>query len=168
MQPETSGIKTWQWVVTAIVIVVLIVIGIMVFGGKGAQAPATSNETPATTTNNNPSASGIVMSDQYPGNVVYVSSVQTSAPGWVAIRKDNAGQPGDIIGETYVGTGISPVKVTLSQPLIDGGTYYAVLHSDNGDKKFDAATDLPMKDANGNVILKVFHASVSAGASLKG
>jgi len=170
MEPETaSGIRTWQWVVTVIVVIVLIVIGVMVFGNKGSQAPTVA---PAETANNSqtgaPSASGIVMSDQYPGNVVYLSSVQMSAPGWVVIHKDNAGQPGDAIGETYFNAGINPGKVTLTEPMIDGGTYYAVLNSDDGNKKFDATTDLPMKDGNGNVIMHVFHASSSAGANLKG
>ncbi len=166
MQPET-GIKTWQWVVTVIVIIVLIVIGIMVFGNKGASAPAdnmdlSGSQTPAT------GANSIVMSDQYPGNVVYLSSVQLQKAGWVAIHKDNAGTPGDIIGTAFVPAGVSPVKVTLSQPIVDGGTYYAMLHSDNGDSKFDASTDLPLKDAAGNVIMKVFHGSASAGANIKG
>src|SRR4051812_24435682 len=135
MQPD-SGIKTWQWVVTIIVIIVLIVIGIMVFGNKGVPAPTdtTSNTNPTTTQGSN----SIVMSDQYPGNVVYLSSVQLQAPGWVAIQKDSSGAPGAIIGTVYVPSGISPAKVTVSQPVVDGGTYYAVLYSDNGDKKFDA------------------------------
>ena len=171
MQPQApeSGIKTWQWVVTVIVIIVLIVVGIMVFSGKSS-APAV--ETPATTdttgTNNAPAMSSIVMSDQYPGNVVYLSSVQLAAPGWVVIHKDNAGQPGAIIGETYVGAGINPAKVTLTAPMIDGGTYYAMLHSDDGDKKFNATTDVPLTDAKGNIIMHVFHASASAGSSTKG
>ena len=46
MQPE-SGVKTWQWVVTAIVIIVLIIIGISVFSGK-TPAPRTQNTPPPT------------------------------------------------------------------------------------------------------------------------
>ena len=168
MQPE-SGIKTWQWVVTAIVIVVLIVAGVMAWGGKSSQAPTTS-DTSATNSNSatTGSANSIIMADQYPGNVVYVSSVQLSQPGWVVIHEDNNGQPGAIIGEAYAGAGISPVKVILTSPTIDGHSYYAMLHSDNGDKKFDVSVDLPLKDQNGNIIMKLFNASASAGASVKG
>lgn len=166
MQPE-SGIKTWQWVVTAIVIIVLIIIGVMVFGNK-SPAPV-SIETPSPTDTGAPNeVNRIVMSDQYPGNVVYLSSVQLAAPGWVAIHKDNAGVPGAIIGTAYVAAGINPVKVTLTTPTIDGGTYYAMLHSDNGDKKFDEIKDPALKDSRGNIIMKIFHASVSAGANIKG
>jgi hypothetical protein len=152
MQPQDSGIKTWQWVVTVIVIIVLIVIGFMVFSGKGSSAPATT----------------IVISDQYPGNVVYVSSVQLVAAGWVVIHSDNNGQPGPIIGEVYVPAGINPAKVTVTSPIIDGGTYYAVLNSDNGDQKFDPTVDVPLTDTNGNTIMRVFHGSVSAGNNIKG
>jgi len=167
MEPQ-PGIKTWQWVVTVIVIIVLIVIGIMVFGNKKSAPTTTDNTTPTTDNTGIVSVNRVVMSDQYPGNVVYLSSVQLAAPGWVVINKDNAGQPGAVIGETYFDSGINPGKVTLTEPIIEGGTYYAVLHTDDGDKKFDATKDIPLKDANGNVILHIFHASASVGAGLKG
>jgi len=168
MQPQDSGIKTWQWVVTVIVIIVLIVIGFMAFGGKGTPAPATNGTATNNSNNNVPGANSIIISDQYPGNVVYVSSVQLVAAGWVVIHSDNKGQPGAIIGETYVPAGINPAKVTVTSPIVDGGTYYAMLHSDNGDQKFDATVDVPLTDTNGNTIMRVFHGSVSAGANIKG
>ena len=167
MQPQT-GIKTWQWVVTVIVIIVIIVIGIMVFGGKKSGTPAET--APAATDNSGTPSSlnRIVMSDQYPGNVVYLSSVQLQNGGWAVVQNDNSGQPGDIIGETYFPAGINPGKVTLTKPMVEGGTYYVTLYSDNGDQKFDPTVDMPLKDSNGNVILHVFHASASVGAGLKG
>lgn len=168
MQPE-SGLRTWQWVVTAIVIVVLIIIGIFVFGKKAPSAPTTgdnmSSSTPAI---NQPGDNSIIMSDQFPGNVVYVSSATVSKGAWLEIHKDNAGQPGAYIGSAWVNAGTSPVKVTVTSPIVDGGTYYAMLHSDDGDQKFDASKDLPMKDANGNIIMRVFHGSISAGNNVKG
>lgn len=168
MNPEVqnSGIRTWQWVVTAIVIIVLIIIGIMVFGGKDTETPAPSDATPTTT--NTTGVNSIVMSDQYPGNVVYISSVQLAAPGWVVIHKDNKGKPGAVIGQTYVGAGLSPAKITVSEAIIDGGTYYAMLHSDSGDQKFDATADMPLKDSAGNEVMRVFHGSATADINVKG
>ncbi len=169
MQPQ-SGIKTWQWVTTVIVIIILIIIGIWVFGGKGA--PATVDNSVATNNPATPIAGAInriVMSDQYPGNVAYLSSVQLANPGWVVIQADNAGQPGAILGETYLGSGINPAKVTLSQPMVDGGTYYAVLYDDtDGTQTWNASADKPLTDANGNIILKVFHGSASVSSQTKG
>ncbi|MDE2038075.1 MAG: hypothetical protein KGI69_02520 [Patescibacteria group bacterium] len=168
MQPE-SGIKTWQWVVTAIVVIVLIVIGIMVFGNKGAQAPAPgSSSTASTASTNAPGVNNIVMADQYPGNVAYLSSVQLASPGWVVVQKDNGGVPGAIIGQAYATAGISPVKVSLSEAMVDGGTYYATLYSASSATKFDPAVDKPLTDSNGSTITRVFHASATASANLKG
>lgn len=168
MQPQ-SGVKTWQWVVTVVVIIVLIIIGIWVFGGKGSSTSTDETATSADDNSNTPGAlNRVVMNDQYPGNVVYLNSAQFAAPGWVVIHADNAGTPGKIIGQTYFDAGINPGKITLTQPMVDGATYYAMMHSDNGDKKFDATVDVPLKDANGNIIMKVFHASSAAGAQIKG
>lgn len=163
---STGGIKAWQWIVTVIVIIVLIIIGILVFGGKDTSEVVdnTNTTTPTTTVGIN----RVVMSDQYPGNIVYLSSVQFENGGWVVIHKDNAGQPGAVIGQTYFEKGINPGRVTLTQSTVEGGTYYAMLHSDDGDKKFDAAKDLPLKDSAGNIIMKIFRAAASVGAEIKG
>ncbi len=163
---NTNGIKAWQWVVTAVVIVALIVIGVIVFSNKGVEAPVVTAPEQTVSTSN--TSNGLIMSDQYPGNVVYVSSVQLANPGWVIIQKSVGGKPEDVIGQTYLSAGIAPAKITLTQSTIDGYMYYAVLYSDNGDKKFDISTDKPITDKNGNIILKTFKATASAGAEIKG
>lgn len=162
-----SGIKTWQWVVTVIVIIVLIVIGVMVFGDKGETPVTTDDQTPVTTDDAS-AINRIVMSDQYPGNVVYLSSVQVANPSWVVIQVDNAGVPGKVIGSTRFAPGINPGKVTLTQPMVDGGTYYAVIYSDIEGASFDITKNVPVKDAKGQVIMKVFKASTSVGVDFKG
>lgn len=168
MEPQvvSSGVRTWQWVVTAIVIVVLIVIGIMVFGNKGTEPATTPTDTMTDTKGTG--VNSIVVSDQYPGNVVYISSVQLEKGGWVVIHKDNKGTPGAHIGQVYVPAGLNPAKVTVSTPIVDGGTYYAMLHSDNGDQKFDEKTDVALTDKAGNIIMRVFQGSATAGANIKG
>ncbi|MEI8249378.1 MAG: hypothetical protein WCG07_02700 [Candidatus Taylorbacteria bacterium] len=167
MNPNTSGIKTWQWVVTAIVVIALIVLGFVMFGGKSS-TPSRDEGTPTGDMSANTGANRIIVGDQYPGNVVFISSVQVEKAGWVVIHADNAGQPGKIIGQAWVDAGISPVKVTLTTSTVEKGTYYAMLHSDDGDKKFDVTKDLPLKDASGNIIMRIFHASSAVGASIKG
>jgi hypothetical protein len=169
MEPQQSGVRTWQWVVTAIVIIVLIIIGIMVFGGRSTNEPGTNGTSTATSTGTTGNeVNRIVMSDQYPGNVVYLSSVQLERGGWVVIHKDNRGQPGDVIGSTYFNPGINPGRVNLTQSTTEGGIYYAVLHTDDGDKVFNASRDAALKDARGNIIMKLFRAAASVGAEFKG
>lgn len=158
MEPN-QGIKSWQWVVTVIVIIILIVLGYYLF--KGNNGAPTTDTTPSTTpvaTDVN-EVNRIVVSDQYPGNVVYISSVQLANPGWVEIHMDNKGTPGAIIGSMYFDKGINPGKITLTSNTVDGGVYYAMIHGDNGDKKFDAGKDLPLKDSKGNIIMKLFRVS---------
>ncbi len=168
MEPST-GIKTWQWVVTVIVIIVLIIVGILVFGNdKEVAEEGLTTETPTTETTASTESNRIVMGDQFPGNVVFLSSVQLANGGWVEIHKDNNGVPGEIIGSQYFDKGINTGKITLTKPTVEGALYYAMLHSDDGDKKFDAEKDLPLKNAKGDIIMKLFRASAAVGAGLKG
>ena len=168
MEPQASSVKTWQWVVTVIVIIALIVIGILVFGSSKVENPITDTVSPDQATPATLSLNRIVMSDQYPGNLVYLSSVQVENPSWIVIQKDKDGQPGTIIGSAHFDKGINPGNIKLSEPTIEGGTYYAVIYTDDASGKFNAVTDVPLKDTNGNIIMKVFHASVSADINLKG
>ncbi len=168
MEPS-SGIKTWQWVVTVIVIIVLIIIGIMVFGNKSDDGMTDDDDSSIIDTSNIPGEGNrIIMSDQYPGNVVYVSSVTLANGGWVEIHKDNNGVPGAYIGSAYFDKGINPGKITLTESTVEGGIYYAMLHADDGDKIFDATKDLPIKDSKGNIIMKLFRASSAVEAGIKG
>ena len=157
---QNQGIRTWQWVVTVIVIIILIVLGYYLFKGNGSSTVSTDTPTTDTMTDAN-EINRVVIADQYPGNVVYVSSAQFANGGWVTIHKDTAGTPGAIIGSLYFDKGISPGKVVLSEKTVDGGTYYAMIHADDGDKKFDDKKDLPLKNSKGDIIMKVFKATTN-------
>ena len=166
MNEEQGGVKTWQWVVTVLVIIVLILLGYYMFKGDGTSTTDDVKTSPSATISTD--ANRVVITDQFPGNIVYVSSVQLENPGFVVIKKDNAGTPGDVIGSQYFDKGINPGKVTLKTPTVEGGTYYAVIYSDtDGNKVFDAAKDMPLKDAAGNVIMKIFRAT-STSTEIKG
>lgn len=166
MNPETTGIKPWQWTVTAIVIVVLIIVGVKMFGGKSD----ISTDIPVVDTSGGSTneVNRIVMADQYPGNVVYVSSVQLANDGFVVIHANNNGQPGAVLGSAFLAKGVNPARITLTSPMVDGSSYFAVLYSDNGDKSFNASQDLPIKDSRGNIIMRLFRASTEAGVEFKG
>jgi hypothetical protein len=158
-----NGIKSWQWIVTVIVIVLIIIFGVYWFSTKNAQAPAPVTPAPSDTQTSDSSINnGIVITDQYPGDVVNISSVQLSKAGFVVIKKDAAGIPGAVIGATSFTAGIHPGQVKLTQAMLDGSIYYAALYSDvNGDGKYDAATDVAVKDLNGKAIMKPFRATTS-------
>ena len=161
MQPENSGIKVWQWVVTIIVIIIIVILGIWLFSrgssstsNQPAENPVTTPTTPVAT-----EANSVVVTDQYPGNVVYISSVRLAQPGFVVIQKDNGGTPGAVIGTQYFDAGINPGKINLTLPTSDGGLYYASLYTDTvGSQKFDITKDSLIKDSHGNPIIVIFHA----------
>lgn len=156
---QNQGIKTWQWVVTVVVIIVLIILGYYLFKGNGA--PTTDVTPIVSPISIDEEVNRVVVSDQYPGNVVYVSSAQLANGGWVVIHKDNAGRPGVVIGSAWAEAGINPVKVTLTEKTVDGGVYYAMLHTDDGDKKFDATKDVALKNDLGNEIIVKFSATTN-------
>ncbi|HEY4494705.1 MAG TPA: hypothetical protein VJC02_01220 [Candidatus Paceibacterota bacterium] len=158
---QNQGIKAWQWVVTVIVIIIVIVLGYYMFKGDGATVDTDNVSTTTDSTITTSSTNRVNVADQYPGNVVYVTSVQFENAGWVSIHKDNAGKPGVVIGSTYFEAGTNPGKVNLSESTVNDGTYYAMLHSDDGDKKFDETKDIPLKDNSGNIIMKVFRATTN-------
>jgi len=164
MNPEqsTSGSKAWAWIIGVIIVIIIVILGYYLMKGNGNS----SNTAPVTTTT--PAAStvasnnGIVIADQFPGNIVYVSSVQLAAPGFVVIQADNNGTPGAVIGSKAFPAGINPGQINLSKSMVDGGTYYAALYADTaGTGIFNASVDQPITDANGNAIMKIFHASAN-------
>lgn len=161
MYPEEQNSSTWKWVVSVIIVVALVVFGYMIWGGSDKSSNTTDNtlNTAPTTDNQRIFSQRIVVTDQFPGNIVYVSSAELADPGFVAIYSDNAGQPGALLGSQYFDKGINPGKITLSQSTLDGKTYYAVLFKDNGDKTFNPASDTVVKDVQGREIVKPFKAS---------
>ena len=163
MQPETSsGIKPWQWIVTIVVIIIIVVLGYWLFSKNGSSNTTPSAVSTSTTTSSAPAsteANSLVVTDQYPGNVVYVSSVRLANPGFVVVQKDNGGTPGAVIGTQYFPAGINPGKITLNSPTVDGGLYYASLYSDTvGNQQFDSTKDSLIQDSHGNSIIETFHA----------
>jgi hypothetical protein len=167
MNPESTNSGVWKWVVTIVVIVALVIIGIVVFGGGKNSEPVTEVDT-TKTEQENITSDKVVVGDQVPGDVVYISSVSLSKPGFVVIKKDAGGVPGAVIGQTYFESGINPGKVTLTEPTQNGKTYYAVLYSDNGDKKFDSSKDMEVKDARGNTVMRPFRVTPQANMEIKG
>lgn len=158
---SNSGIKPWQWGVSIAIIIILVGLGFYMW--KGSSTTVTPDDTTGantgnsiSTTTNAVTVNSITITDQFPGNIVYASSVRLSDNGFIVIHKDNSGTPGDIIGSQYLAKGINPAKITLTADTTDGKTYHAMLHKDDGDKKFDATKDLPIKDSSGKTVMKAF------------
>lgn len=89
-----------------------------------------------------PSNDKIIVATQLAGNWVTVDNLSLSKPGFVVIHEATSNnQPGKIVGASnWVAAGTKQdleVKATITS----GKKYFAMLHYDDGDKKFDSAKD---------------------------
>ncbi len=142
MDTNTTGIATWQWVVSVIVLIALIVLGVYLFTGTGPAREIETDQTPTTGINE---VNRLVVTDQYPGNIVFITTVQLAKPGFITITTDT----GKVIGKQDFASGINTGKVTLTESTLANGTYHALLYYTDApmtvllDKVFKARTDLP-------------------------
>lgn len=104
----------------------------------------------------------IYVSDQKPLSEIRVGFAVMAEGGYVVIHDDEEG-PGRILGRSgYLPPGETQnFYITLSAKL-PPGYYYAMLHSDNGDGRFNLAEDGPIKDEQGNVMMMRFLVSEEA------
>ena len=101
--------------------------------------------------------SAIYTADQGMGNSVVVTMVVMEVDGFVVVHEDNNGVPGDIIGADPAKAGESKnLIVTLSRYTNEGEVFHAMLHSDNGDGRFNAADDPPIRENLGAPIMMSF------------
>lgn len=103
-------------------------------------------------------AESVFVRDQRAGIVVAVDSVTLSASSWVAIHESEEGVPGNILGAQRFDPGTHSGNVDLLRETVPGGSYFAMLHRDNGDGAFSPASDLPVTHPDGEAIATAFAA----------
>ncbi len=131
-----------------------------VSGTKGSVSSKTkTEETEKTTPVSFGNATGAVtVADQTAGMSVVVSKVTLSEGAWVVVREDTGGAMGNILGARWLPAGMAnDVSVELLRGTEAKKNYFVALYADNGDKKFDKATDLPIA-TGGKVVSGVFSA----------
>ncbi len=98
----------------------------------------------------------LVVDDQFPGPLVFVSEVKLPGGGWVVIHREEDGAPGTIAGAGYFDKDVMTGEVNLSAASREGERYYAVVYHDDGDLKFNPSLDQVYRDAAGQTLLKSF------------
>ncbi|MEX0918869.1 MAG: hypothetical protein WDZ85_02780 [Candidatus Paceibacterota bacterium] len=107
----------------------------------------------------------VAVADQGPGDSVYIETATLPAPGWIAIYDDLTGQPGSNLGARFFDTGeYEGVTVSLLANTVAPGTYYAILHEDDGKivetsfgrHPFDHTLDPVVTDSAGEVLAEPF------------
>ena len=142
-------------------ILVVVVAGYWLFFRAPKQAGLPMSSDLASTTNQIGALgqATIEINNQFDTSTVIVDRALTSQPAWIAIHEDRAGQPGNILGAAWVPAGENlNVQVQLQRAATEGQTYYAIIHTDDGDggARFDFKTDLPLTDDNGAPVMKTF------------
>ncbi len=137
------------------VVGLLVVLGLGYYLIKGrTPAPATTEVTTEETAVVPEEKNLVVVSDYTVGKTVTVARVLLENPGYVIIHEDNQGNPGAIIGTSALlpaGESLD-VVVNLIRASKDGEVLYAMLHTDDGDGKFNATVDVPLTDSSGNPV----------------
>lgn len=139
--------------------VIIVIAAYLLFFKSPTETIAPSEELVATSTNTTvgTTQASLMINDQFGTSTVIVDKVVTSAPSWVVIHEDRGGKPGNILGAAWVPAGETlNLNVELLRGAIEGQTYYAMIHSEDGVAGFDFKTDLPITDASGNPVMKTY------------
>jgi len=128
-----------------------LVLGYVLFDNQKALAPIGNPSNNAHKTSNAKQANipliNISVDTQIPGNVILVKKIVMDKAGWIAVHDDQNGQPGRILGANFLSAGTYQNQmISLLRGIADEGSYFVVIHDDNGDRSFDFKLDLPRKD----------------------
>lgn len=121
-----------------------------------------TGELPKDNPDNNPTvptSDTIAVSTQVAGNSITVDNAFLEKAGFITIHSvDSKGKPGAIIGTSGLLSVGAKQDLEINAPVKSGEKYMAMLHIDDGDKKFDAAKDLVVKK-NGIELMTMFSVS---------
>lgn len=131
----------------------LILLGAGCAGQKKTEtAPASVNTNAAAPVVQN----SIVVKDQKPGDEALIDDVSIAKKGYVVVHEEDNGKAGKIIGSSELLNAGETRQVVIKMKVHPGLSHAAMLHADNGDGVFDAKLDLPIKDENGDSVMKSF------------
>lgn len=106
-------------------------------GDVVGDVPGDPDEDPQT-----PTTDTIAVSTQIAGDSVTIDNVFLSKPGYIDIHEATSnGQPGKSVGVSgYLEVGAKQ-DLEVRAPIVGGAKYFAVVHVDDGDKKYDYPAD---------------------------
>ncbi|HEY4515631.1 MAG TPA: hypothetical protein VJH67_00355 [Candidatus Paceibacterota bacterium] len=154
---ETNNNKRyWQIFVGALIVAIIVLVSafrsfnqeIDSLAAVGARGDANASTAAA-------ADAELAVRDQFPGSIVFVSSVKTPTGGWVVITDDaNA-----VIGSGYFEATQITGTIDLLTPTFEGQNYFAGLYHDNGDRVFTLVADEKWLNSAGQPIIAFFRAT---------
>jgi len=101
----------------------------------------------------------LAVNNQEAGNVVYVTTIVLEREGWVAVHEDINGSLGNVLGAAWFPKGTSSGSVELLRDTRVGGTYHAVLYTDDNDKIFELGEDAQLVNVEQEPVMDTFEAT---------
>jgi hypothetical protein len=130
---------------TILVIVVLLLAAFFLMRGQGVIAPNVENNNEEEVGETLNEGTSLSVRNQVAGNSVAIEKIAlTATTSWIVIHADKDGVPGQILGAAR----FRPENTSGSVELVvrntePGMTYYAMVHTDDGDDLFSYKTDVP-------------------------
>lgn len=117
----------------------------------------TSTEQMGTSTNtgtNTPGQNSLSVATQDTGaKSVIVTTVSLQQPGYIVIHADDNGSPGAVLGQSALLQAGTHTNISVPLSVKNNTTYWAMLHTDNGNGTYATAEDAPT--TNGGVVVMV-------------
>lgn len=153
------------------IVAILILVGIWFWMGRGNEASAPEKEVDNieeqqrdadtvipddAATNQLKSDDAVAVSDQAAGSSVTIDNFVLSKPGFIVIHEvTSEGSPGAIVGQSGWLAAGKGQDLEIMAKIIGGREYMAMVHADNGDKKFTANLDAAVK-SEGQTVMATF------------
>lgn len=158
-------IKKYQtiiFVILATLIISALFIILIIFVKKSTtQTPSqvTKQEQPSPTLQP-PKDYSIEIGTQNPGITLVVDRVSMVNRGWLVIHQDQNGQVGPLLQEVIPPAEVGILERSiffLRDPLISGQKYFMMIHTDDGDSKFEyPGPDEQALNSKGEVVMQPF------------
>ncbi len=93
------------------------------------------------TAGNTATKTALVIGDQTPGSSVTIDNFFLETPGFIVIHEVANDRPGTVVGSSgWLNKGAGQ-DLEFKANLKPGTTYFGLIYTDNGDKKFSLSTD---------------------------
>lgn len=141
--PIEGGNKAqYMWVIGGLIVLALIFVGYKMISKNGDSDTGGEGYSQEEALEDMADATGdLEVENQIPGDMVYISSVTLSHPGFVGISIEKGTNAGKVIGSKGFPEGNNPGQIVVSEKTVEGQTYTATLYADDGDGKLDVTKD---------------------------
>ncbi len=144
------------YIIVAILIIAALAY-LFFFTGNKATAPVTTDETSNTVIGENTehpenvngaaqsplaaTKNTLAISTQESGSQITIDNYYLEKPGYIVIHEIKNDSPGTVVGTSGLLKAGAGQDLTFQATLKPNTTYFALLYEDNGDKKFNLASD---------------------------